>query len=65
MANKDDLKKKLTPLEYHVTQEAGTEAPFSGDLYDCKLEGTYNCICCDVNLFDSNSKFESWNRKRY
>ena len=28
MANKDDLKKKLTPLEYHVTQEAGTEAPF-------------------------------------
>ena len=59
MANKDDLKKKLTPLEYHVTQEAGTEAPFSGDLYDCKLEGTYKCICCDVNLFDSNSKFES------
>ena len=58
MANKYGFQKKLKPLEYHVTQEAKQKLLFQV-IHDCKLEGTYKCICCDVNLFDSNSKFES------
>ena len=59
MNKKDDLKNKLSPIEYHVTQEAGTEPPFSGDLYDCKLDGLYECVCCDTVLFTSKTKFDS------
>jgi len=58
MKNKN-LKGKLTDIQYHVTQEHGTEAPFSGPLNDCKEEGTYKCICCDIELFESGSKFDS------
>ena len=59
MNKKDDLKNKLSPVQYHVTQEAGTEPPFSGDLYDCKLDGLYECVCCDTVLFTSKTKFDS------
>lgn len=59
MSSNKDLKKSLTKLQYHVTQEHGTEAPFSGELNDCKEEGIYKCICCDSELFISNSKFDS------
>ena len=57
MSSNKDLKKSLTKLQYHVTQEHGTEAPFSGELNDCKEEGIYKCVCCDSELFisDSNS----------
>jgi len=59
MSSNKDLKKTLTKLQYHVTQEHGTEAPFSGELNDCKEEGIYKCVCCDSELFISDSKFDS------
>ena len=59
MSSNKDLKNSLTKLQYHVTQEHGTEAPFSGELNDCKEEGIYKCICCDSELFISDSKFDS------
>ena len=59
MSSNKDLKKSLTKLQYHVTLEHGTEAPFSGELNDCKEEGIYKCVCCDSELFISDSKFDS------
>ena len=53
------LKDKLTKMEYHVTQECGTEPPFSGAYNDEKSEGIYKCICCDSELFCSEKKFDS------
>jgi peptide-methionine (R)-S-oxide reductase len=54
-----DLKSKLTSEQYHVTQEAGTEAPFTGAYHDCKTEGTYRCVVCGKALFSSETKFDS------
>ena len=50
---------KLTPEQYHVLREAGTEAPFSGDLLSNKDEGTYRCAACGEPLFDSDTKYDS------
>ncbi|XP_022902928.1 methionine-R-sulfoxide reductase B1 isoform X1 [Onthophagus taurus] len=59
MVDKEDLRKRLTPLQYHVTQEKGTERPFSG-CYDKTFEtGTYVCICCEQPLFSSDTKYDS------
>lgn len=55
----DELRKKLTKQQYHVTQEAGTESPFTGEYWDHKDDGTYCCVVCDTPLFDSDTKFES------
>lgn len=55
----DELRKKLTTEQYHVTQEAGTESPFTGEYWDHKDDGTYRCVVCDTPLFDSDTKFES------
>ena len=49
----------LSPDQVYVTQEKGTEAPFSGDLLYNKDKGTYVCVCCDQALFDSDTKFDS------
>ena len=54
-----DLKEKLSKEAFEVTQNQGTETPFSGDLLNIKEEGTYKCICCGQNLFSSQAKFES------
>ena len=54
-----DLKEKLSKEAFEVTQNHGTERPFSGDLLNIKEEGTYKCICCGQNLFSSQAKFES------
>ena len=59
LINKTLLKKKLSNLSFEVTQNSGTEPAFSGELYSNKLEGTYQCICCNENLFDSNDKYDS------
>jgi peptide-methionine (R)-S-oxide reductase len=50
---------ELTPEQYEVTRQAGTEAPFSGEFNDCKLDGTYTCVCCGNPLFSSETKYES------
>jgi len=54
-----DWKKILTPLQYQVTRENGTERPFTGE-YDTFFEkGTYVCICCEAELFSSDDKYNS------
>lgn len=49
----------LTPLEYHVLREAGTEAPFTGEYVDTATEGVYACRACGAELFASTTKFSS------
>lgn len=50
---------QLSAEQYHVTREAGTEAPFSGEYCDHEAPGHYHCICCDHPLFSSDSKYHS------
>lgn len=56
---KAELVKKLTPLQYHVTQEAGTERPFTGKYNKCYDRGTYVCVVCSQELFSSDTKYDS------
>jgi peptide-methionine (R)-S-oxide reductase len=49
----------LTPMQYHVTRQAGTEAPFSGEYEQHWNKGRYCCVCCGHPLFDSASKFNA------
>ena len=57
--NKEDLKDKISKASYIVTQEHGTEAPFSGELLDTKEEGIFTCVCCGNELFSSDTKYDS------
>lgn len=57
--SEQEWREQLTPEQYHVTREAGTERAFTGEYHDCKTKGTYNCVCCGQPLFNSNTKFES------
>ena len=57
--NKEDLKGKISEASYIVTQEHGTEAPFSGELLDTKEEGIFTCVCCGNELFSSDTKYDS------
>lgn len=52
-------RERLSPLEYHVLREAGTERAWSGDLLDETREGVYRCRACDAVLFRSSTKFSS------
>ncbi len=54
-----DWKAQLSPEQYHITRQKGTEAPFTGTLLHNKEEGTYTCVCCGQVLFASDTKFES------
>ncbi len=54
-----DLRERLTPEQYRVTQEAATERPFTGRYYQHDGKGTYRCVCCGNALFASGTKFES------
>jgi len=55
----DDWRKLLSPEQYHVTREKGTEPAFSGASLNNHETGTYQCICCGNDLFSSEHKFES------
>jgi len=57
--DKKELKKRLDPLTYQVTQEKGTEAAFSGKYWDEHDPGYYHCMVCGQRLFNSDDKFES------
>jgi peptide-methionine (R)-S-oxide reductase len=64
MTNKRDsspeaLRARLTDDQMHITQEKGTEQAFTGKYHDCKLDGTYVCVCCGATLFESVTKFDS------
>jgi peptide-methionine (R)-S-oxide reductase len=54
-----EWRKQLTPEQYYVTRQKGTEPAFSGALYKNHQDGTYRCVGCDAELFRSDSKFES------
>jgi peptide-methionine (R)-S-oxide reductase len=53
------LRERLDAMQWHVTQEAGTEAPFTGTYWDCHDDGVYHCVVCRSPLFTSGTKFES------
>ncbi len=54
-----EWRKILTPLQFTVTRKAGTESPYTGNTWDNHVAGVYNCICCDLPLFSSTTKFDS------
>ena len=55
----EELKAQLTPEEFNVTQEKGTERAFSGKYWDCHDNGMYKCVVCNHPLFSSETKFDS------
>ena len=57
--SEDEWRNELTPEQYHVCRQKGTEPAFTGKYYAEKEAGTYKCSCCGNELFDSGTKFES------
>ncbi len=57
--NEAEWRKQLTPNQYFVTRQKGTEPPFTGEYEDTKSAGTYACVCCGQPLFRSETKYHS------
>jgi len=58
-AGDDEWRQKLTPEQYRITREKGTERAFTGKYHDSTEPGLYKCVCCGMPLFDSDAKFDS------
>ena len=54
-----EWREQLTPEQYRITREKGTERPFTGEYYYFKSKGTYQCACCGNELFSSETKYDS------
>lgn len=57
--SEEEWRQHLTPEQYSVCRRKGTEPAFSGEYYDCKEAGSYQCVCCGNELFSSETKFDS------
>ena len=57
--SEEDWRRQLTPEQYHVAREHGTERAFTGKYHETKTPGTYRCVCCGEPLFSSSHKFDS------
>ncbi|MFL5464642.1 MAG: peptide-methionine (R)-S-oxide reductase MsrB [Gemmatimonadaceae bacterium] len=55
----EEWREQLTPEQYRIARQKGTERAFTGKYYDSKEPGVYKCVCCGTPLFDAESKFES------
>jgi peptide-methionine (R)-S-oxide reductase len=54
-----EWQEELTPEQYYVTRQKGTERPFTGEYHDSKEAGVYKCVCCGTPLYSSETKFNS------
>jgi peptide-methionine (R)-S-oxide reductase len=55
----EEWKTQLTPAQFAVCRQKGTERPFAGEYYDSKEKGVYQCVCCGADLFNSETKYNS------
>src|SRR5687767_11773160 len=55
----DEWKQQLTPAQFHVARQKGTERAFTGEYWNEHRDGVYKCVCCGLPLFDARHKFES------
>ena len=57
--SEQDWQKQLTPEQFHVTRQKGTERAFTGKYHDNKEQGVYKCVCCGNEMFSSQNKYDS------
>jgi peptide-methionine (R)-S-oxide reductase len=57
--SEEEWQKELSPEQFAICRKKGTEPASTGEYYDCKDEGRYHCVCCDSELFSSETKYDS------
>ena len=57
--SEEEWRERLTPVQFQVTRQGGTERPFTGEFESTTREGVYRCVCCDLELFRSDAKFDA------